>query len=65
MILRIHSDASYLCTIKTRSQAVVFYHYKDTESSLLNSTIYVLCTILKNIMAYVAEDETYTVFVNC
>ena len=66
MILRIHSDASYLSVTKYRSQAAGFFYLSDnSDTPPLNGTIHVLCAILKNDMASAAEVETGAVFVNC
>ena len=65
MILRIHSDASYLSVTKDRSRAAGFFYLSDnTNTSPLNGAIHVLCAILKNVMASAVEAETGAVFVN-
>ena len=66
MILRIHSDASYLSVTKARSRAAGFFYLSDnSDTPPLNGAIHVLCAILKNVMASAAEAETGAVFVNC
>ena len=66
MVLRIHSDASYLSVFKARSRAAGFFYLSpasDTPPS--NGAIHVLCVVLKNVMASAAESEIGAVFVNC
>ena len=66
MILRIHTDASYLSVTKARSRAAGFFYLSDNSDTLpLNGAIHVLCAILKNVMASAAEAESCAVFVNC
>ena len=66
MIIRIHSDASYLSVTKARSRAAGFFYLSDnSDTPPLNGAIHVLCAIKKNVMASAAEAETGAVFVNC
>ena len=66
IIIRIHSDTSYLSITKAWSRATGFFYVSDdSETPPLNGTIYVVCTILKNDMAFAAKLETGVVFVNC
>ena len=66
MVLRIHSDASYLSVPKARSRAAgYFYLSSNTDESPINGAIHVLCVVLKNIMASTTEAETGSVFKNC
>ena len=66
MILRIHSDASYLSLTKARSRAAGFFYMSyDSEHPPINGTIRMKYNILKNVMASAAKAETGAVFVNC
>ena len=66
MILRIHSDVSYLSVTKARSRATgFFYMLDDSENPHINGDIYVILTILKNVIASAAEAETGVVFLIC
>ena len=63
MILRIHSDASYLSVSKARSRfSEFFYFYSNVDPSPLNGAVHVLCIVLKTFMASAAEAETGAVF---
>ena len=73
MILFIHSDASYLLVIKARSRTSgVFslsYPKPDAITSsqyttILNGFIFIMCKILRNIMASAAESEYGALLLN-
>ena len=66
MVLRIHSDASYLYVSKARSRASGFFYLSsDGDTPPSNGIVHVLCIVLKDVMASIAESETGAVFVNC
>ena len=66
MVLRIHSDASYLSVPKARSRAAgYFYLSSNTDEPPINGAVHVLCVVLKNVMASAAEAETGAVFKSC
>ena len=65
MVLRIHSDVSYLFVPKDRSRADgYFYLSSNTDEPPINGAVHVLCVVLKNIMASAAEAKTGAVFKN-
>ena len=86
MILRCHSDASYLSVPKGRSRAGGYFYLSSAPISLvtdtkpttepkptaltepvppLNNTVYVLCTIIRNVMVSTTEAEITAVFCSC
>ena len=69
MVLNIHSDASYLSDSKARSRIAGYYFLgnspTDGQPIALNRTIYVLCGILKFVVALAAEVELGALFLNC
>jgi hypothetical protein len=68
MILNIHSDASYLSALKSRSRAGGYFFLGslplDGDSIKLNRAIHVPCTILKLVVASTAEAELGALFLN-
>ena len=73
MVLWVHSDASYLSWPKSRSRAGGFHFLSDKPPSqnspanfepTLNGIVYVVCKILRNIMASSAEAELGDLFLN-
>ena len=73
MVLCIHSDASYLSVIRSRSIASgVFFLSNMTSNTqdidiytpLMNGIIYVVCKIPKNVMVSVVKAELGAVFIN-
>ena len=69
MILQVHSDGSYLSAPKARSRAGSYFFLSGNplhpNKAKLNSTIHVLCKILKNVMGLAAEVEIASAFTNC
>jgi len=72
MILRIHSDASYLSKAEARSRAGGFFYLGDNtdDSSLdappptLNGAIHINSSIMNNVMASATEAEVGALFHN-
>ena len=71
MILFIHSDASYLSITEARSRTSGLFSLSDTKSyaitfseytPILNGFIFIMCKILRNIMASAAEAEYGALF---
>jgi hypothetical protein len=70
MILNIiHSDASYLSKTNARSRIAGHYFLGDVPTNnkpiQLNGAIYVLCGILKFVVASAADTELGSLFLNC
>ena len=66
MILAIHSDASFLSEKNARSRAAgVYYMANNNDDDLHNSTVLVLSTIIKHVMASASEAELAALFYNC
>ena len=66
MILFIHSDASYISVTKARSRSSGVFFLSDPKpdaitfseyTPILNGFIFIMCKILRNIMASAAEAE--------
>ena len=73
MILFIHSDVSYLFVTKSSSRASGVFFLSDTKpdaitfseyTPILNGFIFIMCKILRNIMASAAEAEFGALFLN-
>eukprot|EP00957_Ditylum_brightwellii_P091282 6951018-Ditylum_brightwellii.AAC.1 len=64
MILRVHSDASYLSEPKARIRAGGFFYLGNIQPHHMNGQILVLFQILRNAMASAAEAELSTLFEN-
>ena len=73
MILFIHSDASYLLVTKARSRASGVFFLSDPipdaitfseYTPILNRFIFIMCKILRNIMASAAGAEYGALFLN-
>ena len=74
MVLWVHRDASYLSFPKARSRAGGMHFLSDKPPSphdpanfepTLNGILYVVCKILRNIMASAAEAELGALLLNC
>ena len=67
MILRVHSDASYLTAAKARSRAGghFYLHNADIKSSKLNGPILSIGKIMRVVMSSAAEAEVGALFHNC
>ena len=73
MIFFIHSDASYLSVTKARCRASEVFSLSDTKpdaltfseyTPILNGFIFIMCKILRNIMASAAEAEYGALLLN-
>ena len=69
MVLNIHSDASYLsetiARIRVAGKFFLGSKSDPTEPIVLNGTLYIMCRILKFVVASVAEAELGALFLNC
>ena len=74
LILFIHSDASYLSVTKAKSRSSGVFLLSDPKADVLtfseytpiiNGFIFIMCKILRNIMASTAEAEYGALFLNC
>jgi len=69
MILKIHSDGSYLSVAKSRSRAGGYYYLGDNtpigQPERPQGSIYQECSVIKPIMGSAAECETSTLYINC
>ena len=74
MVLWVHSNASYLSLPKARSRAGGMHFLSNKPPSphdptnfepTLNGIVYVVCKILRNIMASASEAELGALFLNC
>ena len=74
MVLWVHSDTSYLYCPKARIRAGGMHFLSDKPPSpnnqtnfepTLNVIVYVVCKILRNIMASAAESELGALFLHC
>ena len=69
MVLNIHSDASYLSETRARSrvagQFLLSRKSDPTKPILLNGALYIMCRILKFVVASAAEAELGALFLNC
>jgi hypothetical protein len=65
MILKIHSDASYLSETEARSRAGgLFFLGNDSNLPQINGAIHVHSSILKNVVSSAAEAEVAALFHN-
>ena len=73
MILFIHSDASYISVTKSRSRSIAVFFLSDPKPDaktfseykpILNGFIFIMCKILRNIMASAVEAEYGALFLN-
>ena len=69
MVLNIHSDASYLSETRARSRVAgqFFLGSKSnpTKPIVLNGALYIMCGILKFVVASAEEVELGALFLNC
>ena len=69
MVFNIHYDASYLSETNARSRVAgqFFLGRKSdpTKPIVLNGTLYIMCGILKFVVALAAEAELGALFLNC
>jgi hypothetical protein len=67
MILRIHSDASYLSEKESKSKTGGFFNMGSspkTETELTNGAVLIISKVLKHVMSSAAEAEIGAVFLN-
>ena len=66
MVLRVHSDASYLSAPKARSRAggYFFLSSKSLQDTNINGAIHVEAKVMRNVMASSAEAEIGALFIN-
>ena len=73
MILFIHSDVSYLSVTKASSRASGIFFLSDPKpdtitfsvyTPILNWFVFIMCKVLRNIMASTAESEYGSLFLN-
>ena len=68
MLLRIHSDASYLSEPEARSRAGGYFYLgnatEDATAQYLNGPIHIVATIIKHVMASAAEAELGALYMN-
>ena len=77
MVLRIHSDASYLSVRVARSRSAGCFYLPDpspasdfnhtdpaTDLPPINGSVHILCTILKNVIVSATKTEVGVVFIN-
>jgi hypothetical protein len=69
MIMKVHSDASYLSEADARSRAcshfLMGWSPKDGDPIKLNSAFFTLCAILRFVITSAVEVELGTLFLNC
>ena len=68
MILKQHSDASYLSEAKARSRGAGFFYLGDINADTIeenNGALLVTSTIMSNVMSSVAEAECGSLFNTC
>eukprot|EP00957_Ditylum_brightwellii_P073612 5593841-Ditylum_brightwellii.AAC.1 len=64
MILRVHSDASYLSKPKACSRAEGYFYLGNIQPHHMNGLLLVLLQIMCNVMASTAEAELGALFKN-
>ena len=64
MILFVESDAAYLVCPKARSRAGGFHYLSNKDGTMMNSPIWILAKVIKNVMASAAESEVASLFMN-
>ena len=65
MILKIHSDASYLTESGARSRVGGYFYMGDNENIIQNNgAIHIIAKIIKNVVSSAAEAEITGVFIN-
>jgi len=69
MVLNVHSDASYLSEMKAHSRTCGHFFMgwspKDGDPIRLNGSFFILCTILRFVVASAAKAELGAFFLNC
>ena len=64
MILFIDSDAAYLVAPEARSRAGGFFYLGNKNGNMINGSILILATVIKQVMASAAEAEIAGLFLN-
>ena len=64
MLYKVDSDAAYLVCPQARSRAGGYHYLGNKDNNLFNGPIYILATIIKNVMASAAEAEVAGLFIN-
>ena len=64
MLYKVDSDAVYLVCPDERSRAGDYHYLGNADNKLFNGPIYILATIIKNVMAAAAEAEVAGLFMN-
>ena len=64
MILHVESDAAYVVCPKARSRAGGFHYLSNLDGTLMNSPIWVLAKVIKNVMASATEAEVGSLYMN-
>eukprot|EP00957_Ditylum_brightwellii_P147778 11253923-Ditylum_brightwellii.AAC.1 len=64
MLLKVHSNASYLLVPEAQSRAGGYFFLGSATDDHMNRPLLVVSTILCNVMALAAEPELGTLFVN-
>ena len=64
MILHVQSSASYLTAPGAKSRIAGHYYLSNTTRTLNNPPFYVLCKLLRHVVATAAEAETVGTFFN-
>ena len=64
MILKIHSDASYLTAKEARSRVGGFLYLGNKHDNMINGPIHIIAKIIKNVVSSAAEAEIAGVFTN-
>eukprot|EP00957_Ditylum_brightwellii_P078843 5995291-Ditylum_brightwellii.AAC.1 len=64
MVLKVHSDASYISEKEARSRAGGCFFLGNRHNNKFNSPLHILSTIIRNIMASAAEAELEALFEN-
>ena len=64
MILHVESDAAYLIALGAKSRIAGYYYLSNKDGTLDNPPFYVLCQLLRHVVASAAESETAGTFFN-
>ena len=65
MILKIHSDASYLSEPEAKSRAGGYFYLGNKDNSMQNNgAIHILAKLIKNVVSSAAEAEIAAIFMN-
>ena len=64
MILFVDSDAAYLVAPSARSRAGGFFYLGNKNGNMINGSILILATVIKQVMASAAEAEIAGLFLN-